>query len=257
MELQKQALDLQLIGLLKQGVCVAFSAGVDSTVLLHACCEAAKTAELPLEKIAAVTFATVLHPQADLMEAKKITAQLGIRHEVLKIDELSCPEVVQNGVDRCYHCKKKLFSKAIDFAKQNGYNAVIDGTNADDLKAYRPGIRAIRELGVISPLAEHGFTKAQVRQLAAQMGLSCATKPAMPCLATRLSYGTPRRTEVLGRIEKGEAILNRAGFAARRLRVNGDLVGIEIEPQEFAAIRSPHAEIPQAMIDYGIYYVTP
>lgn len=256
MELQKQALDRQLIGLLKQGVCVAFSAGVDSTVLLHACCEAAKTAELPLEKIAAVTFATVLHPQADLMEAKKITAQLGIRHEVLKIDELSCPEVVQNGVDRCYHCKKKLFSKAIDFAKQNGYNAVIDGTNADDLKAYRPGIRAIRELGVISPLAEHGFTKAQVRQLAAQMGLSCATKPAMPCLATRLPYGTPLQTEVLGRIEQGEEILHRAGFAACRLRVHGDLVRIEIEPQDFAALLSRHEEISQAILELGFSFVT-
>ena len=133
---------------------------------------------------------------------------------------------------------------------------MIDGTNADDLKAYRPGIRAIRELGVVSPLAEHGFTKAQVRQLAVQMGLSCATKPATPCLATRLPYGTPLQTEVLERIEQGEEILHRAGFAACRLRVHGDLARIEIEPQDFAALLSRHEEISQAILELGFSFVT-
>ena len=150
----KEKLEEQLAALIKNKVCIAFSAGVDSTVLLYACCEAAKKEGIPLDHIAAVTFSTVLHPQADLQEAKEITKQLHIRHEVLVVDELKNPKVIANGIDRCYHCKKELFSRALEFAKQNGYAAVLDGTNADDHKSYRPGIRAIRELGVISPLSD-------------------------------------------------------------------------------------------------------
>lgn len=256
MEQQNLALSRQLADLIRQGVCVAFSAGVDSTVLLNACCRTAEAKNIPLDRIAAVTFSTVLHPQADLQEAKEMAAQLGVRHEVLSIDELSCPQVVQNGVDRCYHCKKKLFARAMDFAEKNGYHSVVDGTNADDLKAYRPGIRAIRELGVISPLADNGFTKAQVRQLAAQMGLSCASKPATPCLATRLPYGTPLQTEVLQRIEAGEAALHRAGFADCRLRVHGDLVRIEILPQQLAALLEQREQITREILALGFSFVT-
>ena len=106
MEQQILALNRQLADLIRQGVCVAFSAGVDSTVLLNACCQTAKVENIPLERIAAVTFATVLHPQADLEEAKQIAAQLGIYHEVLRVDELTNPDVIANGVERCYHCKK-------------------------------------------------------------------------------------------------------------------------------------------------------
>lgn len=256
MEQQILALNRQLADLIRQGVCVAFSAGVDSTVLLNACCQTAKVENIPLERIAAVTFATVLHPQADLEEAKQIAAQLGIYHEVLRVDELTNPDVIANGVERCYHCKKQLFARAIDFADQNGYHSVVDGTNADDLKAYRPGIRAIRELGVISPLADNGFTKAQVRQLAARMGLSCATKPATPCLATRLPYGTPLQPQVLRRIEAGEAVLHRAGFVDCRLRVHGELVRIEVEQQQFAALLAQKDQIVREIMALGFSFVT-
>ena len=175
----KEKLEEQLAALIKNKVCIAFSAGVDSTVLLYACCEAAKKEGIPLDHIAAVTFSTVLHPQADLQEAKEITKQLHIRHEVLVVDELKNPKVIANGIDRCYHCKKELFSKALEFAKQNGYAAVLDGTNARrsqklppwdpgnpgtgcDQSAFRSGTDQARRF-VLLPL-RWGFPVRQSRQ---------------------------------------------------------------------------------------------
>ncbi len=246
----------KLIEPLQQRICVAFSAGVDSTVLLYSCCLAAKQAGLPNDNIAAVTFATALHPQADLQEAKRITSNLGIRHIVLEIDELACPQVVQNGIERCYHCKKELFSHAINFARENGYAIVMDGTNADDLKTYRPGIRAIRELKVQSPLAENGFTKEQVRQLAAEMGLDCASKPATPCLATRIPYDTPLDRKTLQKIEKGEAFLHQEGFEQCRLRVHENLARIEILPKDFDILLQKKEKISKEILKLGFSFVT-
>lgn len=252
----KEKLEEQLAALIKNKVCIAFSAGVDSTVLLYACCEAAKKEGIPLDHIAAVTFSTVLHPQADLQEAKEITKQLHIRHEVLVVDELKNPKVIANGIDRCYHCKKELFSKALEFAKQNGYAVVLDGTNADDHKSYRPGIRAIRELGVISPLSDQGLTKQEIRALAAQMGLSCATKPATPCLATRIPYNTPLEPQTLQKIEEGEEILHRAGFISCRLRVHGDLARIEVEPEKLEQLIEQREIISREILALGFSFVT-
>lgn len=198
----------------------------------------------------------MLHPQADLQEAKEITKQLHIRHEVLVVDELENPKVIANGIDRCYHCKKELFSKALEFAKQNGYAAVLDGTNADDHKSYRPGIRAIRELGVISPLSDQGLTKQEIRALAAQMGLSCATKPATPCLATRIPYNTPLEPQTLQKIETGEEILHRAGFASCRLRVHGDLARIEVEPEKLEQLIEQREIISREILALGFSFVT-
>ena len=256
MEQHQKMLIKELTELVRQKVCVAFSAGVDSTVLLNACCQAAEQAGIGLDHIAAITFSTVLHPQADLQEAKQCAASLGVRHVVLEIDELSCPQVVQNGVDRCYHCKKQLFAKAIAFAQEQGYQAVLDGTNADDLKAYRPGIRAIRELGVRSPLAENGFTKAQVRQLAKQMGLSCASKPATPCLATRIPYDTPLEVSTLKKIEAGEELLHTLGIAQCRLRVHGTLARIEIVPEDFEKLLQHRERISEEITSLGFSFVT-
>ena len=172
------------------------------------------------------------------------------------VDELENPKVIANGIDRCYHCKKELFSKALEFAKQNGYAVVLDGTNADDHKSYRPGIRAIRELGVISPLSDQRLTKQEIRALAAQMGLSCATKPATPCLATRIPYNIPLEPQTLQKIEAGEDILHRAGFASCRLRVHGVLARIEVEPEKLEQLIEQREIISREILALGFSFVT-
>ena len=146
--------------------------------------------------------------------------------------------------------------RASEFAKQNGYAAVLDGTNADDHKSYRPGIRAIRELGVISPLSDQGLTKQEIRALAAQMGLSCATKPATPCLATRIPYNTPLEPQTLQKIEAGEEILHQAGFASCRLRVHGVLARIEVEPEKLEQLIEQREIISREILALGFSFVT-
>ena len=132
----------------------------------------------------------------------------------------------------------------------------MDGTNADDHKSYRPGIRAIRELGVISPLSDQGLTKQEIRALAAQMGLSCATKPATPCLATRIPYNIPLEPQTLQRIEAGEDILHRAGFTSCRLRVHGDLARIEVEPEKLEQLIEQREVISREILALGFSFVT-
>ena len=142
------------------------------------------------------------------------------------------PEILSNPPDRCYYCKKFLFEKLAELANQLGRGIVMDGTNADDLNEFRPGLRALRELSVCSPLAESGITKAQVRQMAAEMGLETASRPSAPCLATRLPYGTKISKGLLQKIEAGEAFLKDLGFPVLRLRVHpaadGGVARIEV-----------------------------
>ena len=181
---KKEALAARLEQLAAGSIAVAFSGGVDSSLLLLMCCDAAKKTG---KKVHAVTIHTRLHPMNDLETAKRVAAEAGsaAEHHVLYIDELEEAGIRFNPVDRCYLCKKCLFRKLIAKAKELDARTVLDGTNADDLTVYRPGIRALRELGVISPLAELGITKAEVRQIAAEYGLSVSGRPSTPCRGGR------------------------------------------------------------------------
>lgn len=200
----------------EEGAAVAFSGGVDSALLLKlACMEAGAD-----KKVYAITVQTKLHPSGDLEAAKRSAAEDGAIHKVLQIDELAESGIENNPLDRCYLCKKEIFRKVKSLAQELGAGCVLEGTNADDLHQYRPGIRALRELQIISPLCECGLTKVEIRELAGYLGISAADRPSSPCLATRLPYGTRISYELLERIDEGERYLHGLGFYNVRLRVH-------------------------------------
>jgi len=172
------------------------------------------------------------------------------------MDELSNPLLQNNPTDRCYICKRYLFQTLKDWAQARGIRAVIEGTNEDDLHVYRPGIRAVRELGILSPLAELGITKDEIRAMARELGISVAERPSSPCMATRLPYGTQLRPEVLQRIEAGESYLHRQGFAAMRLRLHGDVVRLELPLADFPRFLEQREQIVQQLHDLGFVYLT-
>ena len=236
-----------------EDLCVAFSGGVDSAVILKAACEAAKRRG---SKVYAVTFETRLHPQADLPVARQLAAEAGAIHHVIYVNELDNPLILNNPVDRCYHCKHYLFEQLIDFAKGLGIGTILEGNNADDLLVYRPGWRAVQELGIKSPLAELGISKAKVREIAAAMGLSVASRPSSPCLATRLPYGTPIDFDVLARIDRGETLMKALGFEIVRLRLHGDILRIEIPKDRFADLMAVYGRVTEEMKTLGFTYIT-
>ena len=212
------------------GVCIALSGGVDSSLL------ASIAAEVLGKKAVAITLDTVLAPMGEVDDARALCAQLGLRHEVVSCDILAIPEVASNPPDRCYHCKKALFSQVIDAARRLGAPYVADGTNIDDAGDYRPGLAALRELGVRSPLAECDFTKADIRAAARERGLDVWDKPSAACLASRIAYGEALDPERLMLVDMAEQFIRSAGIAQARVRLHGDIARIEVEPKDFAAV---------------------
>ena len=199
-----------------EGAVVAFSGGVDSALLLKLACMAAGADK----RVYAVTVQTKLHPSGDLEAAKRSAVEAGAIHKVLQIDELAESGIEDNPLDRCYLCKREIFRKIKSLAEELGIGCVLEGTNADDLHQYRPGIGALRELQIISPLCECDMTKAEIRELAEYLGISAANRPSSPCLATRLPYGTRISYELLEKIDEGERYLHELGFYNVRLRVH-------------------------------------
>lgn len=209
------------------GLCVAFSGGVDSTVLL-------KAATMTGRDVHAVTLVSPLHSPTERTEAKRLAEAMGAVHHVLRAD---LPEAVRaNTRERCYLCKRDLFFNIQQYARSQGLKWVLDGTNRDDLDAYRPGLRALRELGVLSPLAELGMTKGAVRALAAELGLAVADKPSAPCLATRFPYDTPIDLALLPAVDALEQFLRELGLSQVRARVIGGVARVEALPEQFATL---------------------
>ena len=184
---KNKALEARLLSLAGNNLVVAFSGGVDSSLLLLKCCQAARERGT---EVTAVTMQTRLHPHGDVDIARRVAEEAGARHVVIEIDELDDAGIRMNPIDRCYRCKRCLFGKLRQMADEQGASCVIEGTNWDDLHTYRPGIKALKELGIESPLAELGITKTDVRQMAREMGLSVAQRASTPCMATRFPYGT-------------------------------------------------------------------
>lgn len=235
------------------GLCVAFSGGVDSSLLLKIACDIGKNLSLP---IYAVTFETKLHPSTDLVIAKKVANELGAIHHIVKVDELSNINITNNPIDRCYRCKKYLFQTLLEFAKEKNIKNVIDGTNYDDTHEYRPGIKALQELGIISPLVELQITKPMVRQMANSLGISVAKRPSAPCLATRLPYNTDIDYDILEKIEQGETFLKSLGFSTNRIRLHNDIVRIEIPPNQFTEFITLNEKITEFLQNLGFIYIT-
>lgn len=202
-------------------VAIAFSGGVDSAYLLYAAKQYGK-------RVKAYYVKTVFQPQFELEDAQRLAKGLGAEMEVLAVDILCNPVIARNPADRCYHCKKELFSHILNAAKAEGFSVLLDGTNASDEASDRPGMRAIRELSVRSPLQECGLTKAQIRQMSKEAGLFTHDKPAYACLATRIPTGEEITIEKLQRTEQAESFLSGLGFRDFRVRCQGDTAKIQI-----------------------------
>ena len=229
---------------------VAFSSGVDSTFLLHVAHE-----ELG-DRVVAVTARSRSFPKRELDEAADFCRAEGVRHVVIDSEELDVPGFAENPPDRCYHCKRELFGKLVAFARENGLAAVLEGSNVDDDGDYRPGRRAIRELGVRSPLRDAGLTKAEIRALSRAMGLPTADKPSFACLASRFPYGERITAAGLERVERAERWLRDAGLGLSQLRVrsHGDLARIEVPSGDIPRLAAHAAEISAALKEFGFAY---
>lgn len=242
----------------KGPVCLAFSGGVDSSLLLKLACDAAGRYG---SSVWAVTFDTMLHPACDLENAKRVAGEMNASHIILSVDELEQEELRNNPVNRCYLCKRRLFLRLREFASENRCSVLLDGTNADDQKEYRPGLAALKELGVKSPLAACGFTKREVKALAARYGISAASRPSAPCMATRLPYGARLDYALLKRIEEGEAFLRKELFPEGqpgnvRLRIHGDTARLETDVSQFSAVLEKREQIAEGLKALGFTYIT-
>lgn len=237
----------------KEDIIVAFSGGADSGLLLKLACDGAHENGT---KVYAVTARTMLHPAADLEIAAKAAKEAGAVHEVIEIDELRETGIEDNPTDRCYRCKKGIFTKIKERAEELGIHYILEGTNEDDLHQYRPGIKALKELGIISPLAECRVTKKEVRALAGSLFLSVAERPASPCLATRLPYGEHITYSLLKKIETGEEYIRGLGFYNVRLRVHRDIARIEVDEKDIEKFVSRRKEIIDFIKKLGFQYIT-
>lgn len=234
-------------------VTVAFSGGVDSSLLLKLAVEAAREYGT---RVYAILMHTMLHPAGEAGEARTSAAEMGAEFRMLSIDELQGAGILDNPEDRCYRCKKYLFEQLVQESRGLGVSVVLEGTNEDDLHVYRPGLRAVKELGIISPLADAGLVKEEVRRLAGDLGIPASNKPSTPCLATRFPYGTRLSHENMRKVEKGEKFIRELGFYNVRLRIHGDIVRIEVNTEEFGELMRKREEITAYLKKLGYSYVT-
>ncbi len=234
-------------------VVVAFSGGIDSALLL-------KSAVLTLGRrnVLAVTGRSPSVPQAELNSAAALAAECGAEHEFLETNEFADPNYLANPTNRCYFCKTEHFQQLGPRAAQRGFHAVLSGTNADDLGDFRPGIQAAQEQRVVAPLAEAGLTKAELRTIAAALGLSIHDKPAAPCLSSRVQYGETITPEKLARIDAAETVLRELGFRECRVRHHDNLARIEVLATQIARFADPQlrAQVEHHLRELGYQYVT-
>lgn len=219
---------------------VAFSGGVDSAVLLSA-------AAAYGQRTAAYFVQTAFQPGFELEDARETARVLGVELRVLAVNILSVPEAAANPADRCYYCKRALFTRLLEAAGRDGFPLVLDGCNASDDTGDRPGMRALAELGVRSPLRECGIGKAEVRRMAREAGLSVWDKPSYACLATRIPAGTAITAEDLARAERGEAALMALGFSDFRLRLRGENGLLQVREEQLGLARKLLPEIRERL----------
>jgi uncharacterized protein len=233
-------------------VAVAFSGGVDSALLL------AVAARMYHVKLIAVTATSISYAEHEKDDARLFAQRMGVKHRYLDFDQMSIPEFVANGPERCYYCKKAIFSAIQAYVAEEGFTNVVDGSNADDTKGYRPGTKALAELGIRSPLKEAGFSKAEIRKLSREMGLFTASKPSYSCLASRIQYGEPITPEKLAHVEQAEDFLTKLGFTHIRVRSYGTLARIEVEPSQIALLAQANTrnKVIARLTELGYNYIT-
>lgn len=235
-----------------KSVAVAFSSGVDSTFLLYAAKEALG------DNVIAVTASSCSFPLRELNEAKQFCRENGIRHFICKSEELEIEGFSQNPKNRCYLCKRELFEKIRLIANKQNIMEIAEGSNLDDNGDYRPGLQAVAELGVKSPLRECGFTKQEIRDLSRKLGLPTWNKQSFACLSSRFVYGETISEEKLKMVDKAEQLLLDMGFHQLRVRIHGKLARIELEPAEFDKFmeETVRSRVYQELKALGFTYVT-
>lgn len=234
-------------------VAVAYSAGVDSTLLLQAAVDA-----LGKENVLAVTAKLVSFPEREFEEAFDFCKENRIAHEIVEADQLSVPGFQMNPPDRCYLCKKHLFTGMMNRAAELGFTEVAEGSNLDDLSDYRPGMKAIAELGVHSPLREAGLYKADIRALSRELGLPTWSKPSLACLATRFPYGEELTADKIRMVDDAEGFLFDRGFHQVRVRYHGNLASVEVGADELPKLLEPEtlAAVETRLKEIGFRTVT-
>jgi pyridinium-3,5-biscarboxylic acid mononucleotide sulfurtransferase len=233
-----------------EGAVVAFSGGVDSTFLLKV------ASELLGDNVIAVTANSETYPKRELEEAKLFAKTQGIRHIVIETLELEIAGFADNPPDRCFYCKHELFSKLTDIAKKNGLKYVFDGSNFDDRNDHRPGMRAAKQLGVVSPLKQAEMTKEDIRELSKEFGLSTWNKPSFACLSSRFPYGTKITPDKLVVIGEAEDFIRDLGFQELRVRHHDTIARIEVGKADLGRIVAFADQITDKLKSLGFLYVT-
>ena len=231
-------------------VAVAFSGGVDSTFLLHVAYETLGN------NVVAVTGVSPTFSQKEREESKAFTKKLGVKHLLVESEEVDIEKFSNNPLNRCYFCKKELFSKIIHIADENNIKYVLDGSNADDLNDYRPGFKAIQELGVLSPLRDIGLSKKEIRKLSQTMKLDTWDKPAFACLASRFPYGTKITKSRLEMVEKAEDCIRKLGVKQFRVRFHDEIARVEVLKDDFQIVINHSDRITEEFKEIGFKYVT-
>lgn len=240
------ALKNNLVSLNK--VAVAFSGGVDSALLL------AVAHEVLGANAIAITAVSRVIPIREQDEAREFCTQKGIQQYIYSFDELQIPGFSSNNSDRCYHCKKALFTDLLSLTKGLGAFTLVEGSNTDDLKDYRPGLRALQELQVVSPLRDAGLSKAEIRYLAHEFGLKEWNKPSYACLASRFVYGEAITASKLSMVEKAEQLLYDLGLRQFRVRVHGNMARIEVLADDMAVVMANRTLIDRELKEMGFTY---
>lgn len=233
-----------------ESVVVAFSGGVDSTLLLRLAHD-----QLGDRCIAASGLSETYAPE-EMEEAKDLAFEMGVRYELLNTMELTDQRYADNTHQRCFFCKQELYGRLTGFAREVGFAVVVDGSNADDLDDFRPGLRAARDLGVRSPLQEAGLNKEEIRAISADLGLRTADKPAVACLSSRFAFGDPITVEKLSQVSAAESGIRRLGFRGFRLRHHGQVARLEFLEPDIERAFVNRETIVRAAKDAGYRFVT-
>lgn len=228
----------------KQGICLAFSGGIDSCALLYLCKDL---------NVIAVTFKSIFQTEQEIDEAKEFCEFYGIEQKIIEYYPLENNLIKNNPKDRCYYCKKLIFSELKTFARNR---IIIDGTNADDIKTYRPGLKALKELEIYSPFADFGITKKEIIDFSKEESIKNYARPSSPCIATRFPYNTSLSEELIEKAKKGEEVIKSFGFTNCRFRIYDNIARIEIIQEEIEKFIIYRKHILKKLKDLNIKYFT-